>query len=197
MKRIHFIGILIIVALLGFGGTVTYSYYIDQADALVDLNIASWIVKVNSTDITLEDSHTFTIDELNYSANANVNNKLAPGVTGNFTMGVDLTDVDTAIEYDLELDESVFNNPNIHISNVTATRGSISRVTNEDPTSKIVKYHGYLSLNNVVNGKTFTIRVYVKWDNNDDYNDIDTETGSIANTVIDLPVNITISQYVG
>lgn len=197
MKRFRIIGILIVIVLLGFGGTVTYSYYVDQADALVDLNIASWIVKVNDTDITLSDSHTFTIDDLNYSSNPNVNNKLAPGVTGNFIMGVDLTDVDTAVEYDLEMDESVFNNPNISISNVQATRGTIAKVPNTDPTSKIVKYHGYLPLNTVQSGKTFTIRVYVKWENNDDYNDIDTETGSIANTVIDLPVSITISQYVG
>ena len=197
MSRFRIIAIAVIIGLLCLGGTVTYSYYVDQADALVDLNIASWIVKVNSTDITLSDSHSFTIDELNYSANPNVNNKLAPGVTGYFTMGVDLTDVDTAIEYDLEMDEGVFNNPNIYISNVEATRGSLDRVTNEDPTSTIVKYHGQLPLSAVQNGKTFTIKVYVKWENNDDYNEEDTETGSKSNTVINLPVNITISQYVG
>ena len=51
------------------------------------------------------------------------------------------------------------------------------------------------TLNEIKNGITNTIRVYIKWDNSDD--ESDSAIGSVINNFINVPVTIAAYQYLG
>ena len=56
-------------------------------------------------------------------------------------------------------------------------------------------YSKVITLNEIKNGITNTIRVYIKWDNSDD--ESDSAIGSVINNFINVPVTIAAYQYLG
>ena len=68
----------------------TYSRYTSGATGSVGVTIAAWKVKVNTADITA--NNTFTLTAGNFANNANVkDNLIAPGVPATITVKIDAT----------------------------------------------------------------------------------------------------------
>ena len=52
-------------------------------------------------------------------------------------------------------------------------------------------------LSDIKNGVKHNIRVYIKWINNEDNNEIDSNIGLEKGYSINIPVNIVIKQFLG
>ena len=140
----------------------------------VDSNIAKWNVFINGTDI--KKNETFVVD------------KMAPGSKGYFDIVIDPTDTDTSIRYDISFDFSSLNDKIVVSGIEEITSGNLVR-TGKNTYSKVI------TLNEIKNGITNTIRVYIKWDNSDD--ESDSAIGSVINNFINVPVTIAAYQYLG
>lgn len=153
----------------------------------VDSNIAKWNVFINGTDI--KKNETFVVDKINLINNDNVlEGKMAPGSKGYFDIVIDPTDTDTSIRYDISFDFSSLNDKIVVSGIEEITSGNLVR-TGKNTYSKVI------TLNEIKNGITNTIRVYIKWDNSDD--ESDSAIGSVLNNFINVPVTITAYQYLG
>ena len=58
-------------------------------------------------------------------------------------------------------------------------------------------YSNVITLNEIKENKTNNIRVHIKWNNNEENNDKDTEIGLTENNTLNIPVSITVLQYSG
>ena len=153
----------------------------------VDSNIAQWTVFINGTDI--KKNETFVVDKINLINNDNVlEGKMAPGSKGYFDIVIDPTDTDTSIRYDISFDFSSLNGKIVVSGIEEITSGNLVR-TGKNTYSKVI------TLNEIKNGITNTIRVYIKWDNSDD--ESDSAIGSVINNFINVPVTIAAYQYLG
>ena len=153
----------------------------------VDSNIAKWNVFINGTDI--KKNETFVVDKINLINNDNVlEGKMAPGSKGYFDIVIDPTDTDTSIRYDISFDFSSLNDKIVVSGIEEITSGNLVR-TGKNIYSKVI------TLNEIKNGITNTIRVYIKWDNSDD--ESDSAIGSVINNFINVPVTIAAYQYLG
>lgn len=153
----------------------------------VDSNIAKWNVFINGTDI--KKNETFVVDKINLINNDNVlEGKMAPGSKGYFDIVIDPTDTDTSIRYDISFDFSSLNDKIVVSGIEEITSGNLIR-TDKNTYSKVI------TLNEIKNGITNTIRVYIKWDNIDDEGD--SAIGSVINNFINVPVTIAAYQYFG
>lgn len=153
----------------------------------VDSNIAKWNVFINGTDI--KKNETFVVDKINLINNDNVlEGKMAPGSKGYFDIVIDPTDTDTSIRYDISFDFSSLNDKIVVSGIEEITSGNLVR-TGKNTYSKVI------TLNEIKNGITNTIRVYIKWDNSDD--ESDSAIGSVINNFINVPVTIAVYQYLG
>lgn len=151
----------------------------------VDSNIAKWNVFINGTDI--KKNETFVVDKINLINNDNVlEGKMAPGSKGYFDIVIDPTDTDTSIRYDISFDFSSLNDKIVVSGIEEITSGNLVR-TGKNTYSKVI------TLNEIKNGITNTIRVYIKWDNSDD--ESDSAIGSVINNFINVPVTIAAYQY--
>ena len=157
--------------------------YEDIKYALLDIKKA---IKYFS-DIKYND--TFVVDKVNLIDNENVQSgKIAPGSLGYFDIVIDPSDTDTAIRYDVTFDFSSLNNKVVVSSIEEVYSGNLIR-TDLNTYSKVI------TLNEIKNGITNTIRVYIKWDNSDD--ESDSAIGSVINNFINVPVTIAAYQYLG
>lgn len=153
----------------------------------VDSNIAKWNVFINGTDI--KKNETFVVDKINLINNDNVlEGKMAPGSKGYFDIVIDPTDTDTSIRYDISFDFSSLNDKIVVSGIEEITSGNLVR-TGKNTYSKVI------TLNEIKNGITNIIRVYIKWDNIDD--ESDSAIGSVINNFINVPVTIAAYQYLG
>lgn len=188
MKKIRLCLIALVLIVFIYGGTKTYSYYIDEHNRIVDYEIASWVVKVNSTDITTEDSHTFSINDL-LVTNSNVNAKLAPGTDGTFTILVDLTDVKTAADVHIAIDQDAIHANNWTIARATADHGSLAAVDYPSP-----GYRSTLAYSVINTYKRFLYTFKIAWPNNEANNESDTAIGNIKDNFANIPVTVTVTQ---
>ena len=153
----------------------------------VDSNIAKWNVFINGTDI--KKNETFVVDKINLINNDNVlEGKMAPGSMWYFDIVIEPTDTDTSIRYDISFDFSSLNDKIVVSGIEEITSGNLVR-TGKNTYSKVI------TLNEIKNGITNTIRVYIKWDNSDD--ESDSAIGSVINNFINVPVTIAAYQYLG
>lgn len=195
MKKTKILIVLVFLFAITLSLRGTYAYYVDSYEAKVKLSVASWIIKVNSSDITLKESHEFSISDIVYntyrtSTNnlTNSNNKFAPGMTSSFVIAIDARESMVALEYDLSLSLEQFNNPNIVVKSVEADNGTL---VNNDGV-----YHGFLDLNKVQNNIA-RITVTIEWLDNEDHQDEDNNLGRIPLNSIKIPVDVSVNQYVG
>ena len=170
-----------------FMGIDSYGLFESKNVLNVDSNIAKWNVFINGTDI--KKNETFVVDKINLINNDNVlEGKMAPGSKGYFDIVIDPTDTDTSIRYDISFDFSSLNDKIVVSGIEEITSGNLVR-TGKNTYSKVI------TLNEIKNGITNTIRVYIKWDNSDD--ESDSAIGSVINNFINVPVTIAAYQYLG
>lgn len=167
----------------------SYGLFESENTLLVDSDIARWNVVINGSDIKYND--TFVVDKVNLIDNDNVlSGKIAPGSLGYFDIVIDPSGSDTSIRYDVMFDFSSLNS-NIVVSSIEEVySGNLIR-TDVNTYSKVI------TLDDINNNISNIVRVYIKWDNNEDNNDSDSSVGSALNNYISIPITVSASQYLG
>lgn len=190
MKRskIVLICILAIAILISISGT--YARYMSVTKLKAQMELANWLIKVNTTDITLEETKEFSISDLTYSTNPNVKvDKFAPGSEITFTIAIDGTESMVSMDYDLTIDLSNFNNPNVKVKDVESTYGTVTHKDGEDT------YHGLITYSKTI-PQASTLTVTLKWESNEDHLDEDNALGLVPLKKITVPVKVVVNQHV-
>ena len=167
----------------------TYGLFESNKTYTTSTPVARWSVKVND-DTLSGNTSTFTIDRVNWSTSTNVKEgKAAPGSSGYFDIEIDPSGADTSVRYDITFDFSVFED----------TSFTLDRVIEIDD-KPIVRsgeytYSGIINLEDIEDGDTDTIRVYVLWPNVEENNASDTEISKSQNGIFRIPTEVSITQH--
>lgn len=167
----------------------TYGLFESKNKMIMDSNIAKWNVLINGLDI--KSGNNFIVDTINIeNSNDVLDGKIAPGGRGYFDIVINPTNTETSILYSVTFDFSklisVFTIDKIE----EITSGNLIR-TGENTYSKVI------TLDEIKNEVINTIRVYIKWDNIEDKNEEDSKVGLISNNFINIPVSVSVVQYLG
>lgn len=172
----------------------TYAVFYSQLHGTSQNNLAKWEIKINNTNISSGINSTFNINNLNIDLNSNVQSgKLAPGTTGSFDIVIDPTDSQVSVRYDITIDDS-----NLIASNMALV--SIDQIS--DNTISLIKtaankYTAVIPLNKINGNYINDVRINFAWINNDDNSANDTAIGNIPNNTVNIPINVSVTQYLG
>jgi hypothetical protein len=167
----------------------TYGLYEDNLTGEVVGNTASFVFKINNITIN-NDNNTFNIDSFNIVNNSHANNqKLAPKSNGYFDIVLVPEDVKVSVLYNITFD----------LSNITNEKIKFDSVINNDTSMPLTRtaqytYTGVMSLADVTNHLSNTIRVNLRWENDEANNEIDSK---MEGTTLEIPVTINLAQYLG
>ncbi|MBP3457053.1 MAG: hypothetical protein J6K36_02985 [Bacilli bacterium] len=156
-----------------------------------EVKTGSWTIKINEKNISNGITETFTLDNVIYDeSNENIENGyIAPGKSGYFDIVLDPSGTDVAISYEINvrLDECAYpNNIKLSVEN-TSTDGGVEVIGNT--------FKGLISLNDIKNNKTITLKLTLIWENNEEFNESDTNLGTIEANKLKIPITITLNQY--
>ena len=169
--------------------TNTYGLFESNINMDVDSKLATWNILINDTNIGK--SETFTIDNFISEEDSTVaSGKIAPGTSGYFNININPSNTQVSIRYDLTFDFSKLDNL-FTITKVEEKNGY--NLIKTGPKT----YSNVITLNEIKENKTNNIRVHIKWNNNEENNDKDTEIGLTENNTLNIPVSITVLQYSG
>lgn len=167
----------------------TYGLFESKNIMSTNTNIAKWNVLINGTDI--KSGENFVVDSINIVGNNNVlNGKMAPGTEGYFEIVIDPTDTDTSILYSVTFDFTKVNGSFAIERIEEVSSGDLIR-TGENTYSKVI------TLDEIKNKVTNTIRVYMKWNNVEENNEEDSKIGLTKDNFISIPVSVSVIQYLG
>lgn len=158
-----------------------------------EVKTGSWTIKLNEKNISNGITETFTLNNMIYDeSNENIENGyIAPGKSGYFDIVLDPSGTDVAISYEINvrLDECAYpNNIKLSVEN-TSTDGGVEVIGNT--------FKGLISLNDIKNNKTITLKLTLIWENNEEFNESDTKLGTIEANKLKIPITITLNQYQG
>ena len=175
-----------LISMIVFGKS-SYAIFDSKKNMVVKTDIAKWQVLVNSNNINSEED--FVIDSFNSDNPYVAEGKIAPDVSGYFDIEIDPNGTQVSFTYEISFDFSTLDE-RFTIDSVIETNGY--EITNEDD-----KYFGKILLNDIKNNVKHSIRVYIKWLNNEDNNEIDSNIGVEKGYSINIPVSISIKQFLG
>ena len=189
--------ILILFALVVILGG-TFSRYSDTANGTAEIDFAKWSVKINGTQMNAISSGELPITLSYVSSDYVSENKLAPGGSANFTLEIDPTGSEVAVDYEIQIGavSGLSNNGSeIKLSSATYKIGS-----GAEQNATISSGSGTISftegLADVEAGKKVTVVGTIIWDNdNDSNNAADTENGRNDPTPT-ATVEITAKQHI-
>ncbi len=168
----------------------SYALFESQRVNTSSLAIAKWQVKVNDNLLSGSTS-TFTINNFTWSTSQYVKEgKAAPGLNGYFDIEIDPNDADTSIRYDVTFDFSVLDSSQFEITEIKEVDDKNIVRTGE------YTYSNIILLDDIKNGETNTIRVYIEWLNDENNNEKDSELGTVLNSQVMIPVAVDVTQYV-
>lgn len=169
--------------------TSTYGLFESQTSLIVDEDIAKWEILVNDTNIVT--NNTFTVDSINIVENDNVlDGKMAPGTLGYFDIEINPSLSDVSIRYDISFDfDDLLSD--FTVEDIEEINGNSLIRTDENV------YTGYILLDDVKDGVTNTVRVYIQWANSDDNNEEDSVIGTTTDNSISIPITVNVMQYFG
>ena len=190
IKAMLYIGALILVVASVYLIKETYAVFETTGTGTADFSIGSWVINLNSIDISSGQTVSFSINSFNYSDSSHLaNGVIAPGRSGYFDLILDPDGTDVAVRYDITLDMEQEYADNITYY-VTTTDGTTIR-TDENT------YSGIIDLDSIDDGDTARLRIVVEWVDNASYNSTDTVLGLANNPSISIPAEITVVQYLG
>lgn len=213
-KKIKIILLILILILLVLIIRSTYSKYIAEAGAVIDKNIAQWVIKINDTDITvqkedsvedLEEGVNFEItgDDIVWESNSHVvEGKAAPGIKGYFYLRIDPEKTQTALKYTIDFDLSKILEKNIkfRINKITEENGKQIHIKSETKTAlstiqRIKELDEIKSTNE--NTRLDIIKVELEWVEDETLGKFDTKVGENIEQLLNIPVKVDVIQYTG
>ncbi len=164
----------------------TYGLLETKKQISSDIPVGHFNIDINGTDIRSEEQ--FVVNSVTVENNQNVlNGKIAPGVKGYFDIEINKKNTSTSIVYSITFDFSKISD-SITIENIEETTSGNLIKTDINTYSKVMLLNDE-PLNN--------IRVYIKWDNKEENNEIDSLVGLTKDNYINIPVSISAMQYLG
>ena len=165
----------------------TYGLFESKKEIDIDKSVAKWNIYIN--DNNLNTTETFTIDNFTFQETDTVaKDKIAPGILGWFDILIDARDTQVSIIYEITFDFTSLPS-NITVEKIEEINGR--EIIKTGPNT----YSNYITLEDKNNNLKDTIRVHIKWNNDEENNENDTNIGIIKNNSIKIPVSITVSQY--
>ena len=165
----------------------TYGLFESKKEIDIDKSVAKWNIYIN--DNNLNTTETFTIDNFTFQETDTVAKyKIAPGILGWFDILIDARDTQVSIIYEITFDFTSLPS-NITVEKIEEINGR--EIIKTGPNT----YSNYITLDDINNNVKDTIRVHIKWNNDEENNENDTNIGIIKNNSIKIPVSITVSQY--
>ena len=196
MKKLKILIILIaciLTVLTGYKIISTYALFESHLPSTAEIDVGKWNITVNQNDITSNTTHSFSIQNINITSNQNTKQgKFAPGMTGSFDIAIRPQDTQVSIRYDLLVDDSELDSSQINIASITETSHNKTLVRTGERT-----YTGIILLGDITANYNDNIHITFEWINNEANNDKDSEIGTVANSVIDVPIEINFTQYMG
>lgn len=184
---------IIVILFLACKIVETYALFYSEAEAMVSQNLGDWTIKVNDKDVSNGIVEQFTVEQLELETDENVKEgKIAPGLNGTFTITIDPTDTDVSVRYDITFDTSFLKAENMKLAKVEKVDSDNQLIEISENT-----YTGIISLSDIKQGRKDKIKVTLNWENIDENNIDDTELGKIKDNKINIPILVTITQYLG
>ena len=193
LKKILIIVILFMILVVAYRLINTYALFYSEGQGVVKQDNATWLIYVNNNNITSENSNKFTIDTFEIEENSHVApGKAAPGVSGSFYIIIDPKNTNVSIKYSVNLDKSYLITDRINIVSVEEIENNNTLIRTDENT-----YTGVIPLSDIKNGKTNKIKVKINWENDENNNKMDTTIGTLKSYTINIPINVTATQYLG
>ena len=165
----------------------TYGLFESKKEIDIDKSVEKWNIYIN--DNNLNTTETFTIDNFTFQETDTVaKDKIAPGILGWFDILIDARDTQVSIIYEITFDFTSLPS-NITVEKIEEINGR--EIIKTGPNT----YSNYITVDDINNNVKDTIRVHIKWNNDEENNENDTNIGIIKNNSIKIPVSITVSQY--
>lgn len=188
LKKVLYLVCLLMLIVLVLELADTYALFESKTNQIVKTDIGKWTVTVNDSSLT---SGTFTVDTVNITSSENVKEgKIAPGGIGYFDIIIDPKDTSVSIRCDITFDFSAFSN-NFLVSKIEEINQKDLIRTGENTYTRVI------TLDEINQKETSTIRVYIKWENKEESNEEDSIIGSTKDNYLSIPVNVLVTQYLG
>lgn len=186
-KKILYLLLISFVLITTYEILNTYGLFESEKKIVVAQDVAHWKILINGSNIIEEE---FVINSINIEDNENVlNGKIAPGTRGYFDIEID-PQTDTSIVYSISFDFSQINE-SVKVDSIEETiNGNLIR-TGESTYSKVI------TLNEIKENTKNNIRVYLKWENNEENNETDSKIGLTMDNYINIPISVSAMQYLG
>lgn len=192
LKKILVIVILFMILFVAYRLIDTYALFYSEGQGVVKQDNATWLIYVNEKDITSENSNKFTIDTFDIEENSHVMpGKIAPNTTGYFYIVIDPKNTNVSVKYSIQLDKASIINDKINIISVEE-EGNNKLIRTDEST-----YTGVIPLSDIKNGVTNKVKVKINWENDEENNKMDTTLGTLKNYTLNIPINVTATQYLG
>ena len=156
-KRLVITLLIVISCFIYLRQNSTYTSYESEVEGRVEASVANWKIKVNNTLITGEENQAIDINTVEWKTDHTMEGTASPGTRGTITITIDPTTTGVPFDYTLTIiDHTV--NPD-KILTVTGVENTLSPLIKENNT-----YQGTMTLNDIKDKKTDTIKIHVFWD---------------------------------
>ena len=166
----------------------TYSKYNTENDGRDSTTVAQWNVKIGKNN--LNNGYDFSNELLLKTENNNnvIEGKIAPGTSISTQFSLDCSECETSLKYIVKPSQ-------IKCDEKEDSRFIVASIDNEKNTmqydEKEKYYFGIIDARDAY--KIINIKATVKWNNNDENNVADTESG-VENSIIVLPLTVRVEQ---
>lgn len=190
-NKIVFLGVItiILIVITIYIIVETYAVFYTEVESKIAFERGTWNIYINDTDVKKGLNKELLIENINISSKETVKeDKMAPGMIGDFTISICTKDTKVSVRYDItvNLDEMEYN------------QFEIKNVENVDNTNEIIRtgentYTGIIKLEDISDAYKDNIKFEIEW--LDDEKDI--EIGSVYNNIVGIPLTINVTQYLG
>lgn len=166
----------------------TYSKYNTENDGRDSTTVAQWNVKIGKNN--MNDGYNFSNElVLKTENNKNViDGKIAPGTSISTQFSLDCSECETSLKYIVKPSQ-------IKCNEKEDSRFIVTSIDNEKNTMQYDEnekyYFGIIDARDTY--KIINIKAIVNWNNDDENNEADTESG-VKNSIIVLPLTIRVEQ---
>ena len=192
-KKISILIILILIIIIIYKIVNTYALFYSVVSGNVVFQNGVWVITVNGDDITSGTEVKFDVDDFNISTDQHVlAGKIAPGLSGSFSLEIDPTDTDVSVRYDITIDEDEIEVNTFRITSIEINDENMEIIQTAQNT-----YTGVFLLEDIQNDVTATINVFFEWEDNniESENNEDTNIASEYNAKFEIPVTVRVIQY--
>ena len=170
-----------------------YAIFYSEVTGNVEMKNGKWVIEINGTEISKGVQKDFVIDQINIDQSEHVKEgKLAPGLSGNFEIQINPKNTDVSVKYEISLNEENLKNSSLKIKSISETEYNNELIRTDKNT-----YTAIIPLEEIKKGVTNSIKVEVEWENLEENNEEDTKEGSKYQSVLQIPISIRVSQYLG